>query len=101
VHPAIATAGSTMSRASARPNDRPAILIAAPSSGGAGECRAAHKKSPTSVTPYGFSFTTAAVRFRRFVFNHAGDQRLHLTPTILGQPYSASGDGIANLAPLD
>ena len=39
-HPAIAIAGSTMSRASARPNDRPAILMAA-SSGGDGDCRAA------------------------------------------------------------
>jgi len=45
-HPAIAIVGSTMRRASALPNDRPAIRIAAPSSGGAGDCRAAHEKKP-------------------------------------------------------
>ena len=39
-------ATSTMNRASARLNDRPAIRIAAPSSGGAGDCRAAHEKKP-------------------------------------------------------
>src|SRR5947209_3531334 len=34
-------------------------------------------------------------------FNHPVRRRLHLTPTILRQRCSASGDGIANPAPLD
>ena len=46
--PAIAMAGSTASRASDFPNDHPAILMAAPSPGGTGDCRAAHEKSPTA-----------------------------------------------------
>jgi catechol 2,3-dioxygenase-like lactoylglutathione lyase family enzyme len=43
-----------MNRASARLNDRPAIRIAAPSSGGDGIAAPHMKKSPTGVTPYGF-----------------------------------------------
>jgi hypothetical protein len=47
-HPAMAMAGSTVSRASELPNDHPAIRIAVPSPDGAADCRASHKKGPTA-----------------------------------------------------
>jgi hypothetical protein len=100
VHPAIATAGSTMSRASARPNDRPAILIAAPSSGGAGECRAAHKKSPTSVTPYGF-FHDCRCTVPPLRLQPRKGPKVASHPDNIAAAVQRFWDGIANLAPLD
>src|SRR5215207_10547188 len=43
--PAMAMAGSTAHRASDLLNDHPAILIAVPSPGSTGDCRAAHEKA--------------------------------------------------------
>src|SRR6188472_2958936 len=47
VHPTIAMAGSTRSRAWEPPNDHPVIRMTTPSTGGRRDWRAAHKKSPT------------------------------------------------------
>jgi hypothetical protein len=46
--PAMAITGSAARRASDFPTDHPAILIAAPSPGGTGDCHAAHEKSHTA-----------------------------------------------------
>jgi hypothetical protein len=75
-------AGSTASRASDFPNDHSAILIAVPSTGGVGDCRAAHEKSPTGVSRTA-SITTAAVRIPPPVNNHPERKWFHAGSTIL------------------
>jgi hypothetical protein len=91
--PAMAIAGSTASRASEFPNDHPAILMAAPSPGSAGDCRAAHEKSHTGVSRTA-SVTTAAVRIPPLDNNHPGQKWFHATSTILRRPRDR--DGIAD-----
>jgi hypothetical protein len=91
--PAMAIAGSTASRASDFPNDHPAILIAVPSPGSTGDCRAAHEKSHTGVSRTA-SVTTAAVRIPSLDNNHPGQKWFHATSTILRRPRDR--DGIAD-----
>src|SRR5438445_13108247 len=91
--PAMAMAGSTASRASAFPNDHPAILIAASSPGSVGDRRAPHEKSLTGVSRTA-SVTTAAVRIPPPVNNHPGQKWFHATSTILRR--RRDRDGIAD-----
>ena len=88
--PAMAMAGSTASRASDFPNDHPAILIAVPSPGSTGDCRAAHEKSHTGVSRTALA-TTAAVRILPPVNNHPEQKWFHATSTILQRPGMACG----------
>src|SRR6478752_8659382 len=90
--PAMAITGSAARRASDFPTDNPAILIAAPSPGGTGDCHAAPEKSHTAFPVR--LLLRPPLYGSPLVNNHPEQKWFHTTSTILR--WRRDRDGIAD-----